>query len=91
MLPELLTNKKKSKDFLDHLLRETPSKVNIALKRSYFSRNKVGTDGGRGGGREELGGGVEAMKGVYQSIRTAEVFIQPFVYFLNKNLKKKDH
>lgn len=50
---------------MDHLLRETPSKTHIAMKRSYFGRNVDE--------RALLGGGVEAMKGVYQSIRCAEV------------------
>ena len=51
-------------NFLDHLLRETPSKNLINIKRSYFARNPAG--------RKLLGGGVEAMKGVYQSIRAAQ-------------------
>jgi hypothetical protein len=37
----------------------------IAIKRSYFHQQMVQ--------RESIGGGVEAMKGVYQSIRAAEV------------------
>lgn len=36
------------------------------MKRSYFGRDTEE--------RVLLGGGVEAMKGVYQSIRAAEVF-----------------
>ena len=56
-----------SSDFLDHLLRETPSKKLINLRRSYFARTGASQD------RTLLGGGVEAMKGVYQSIRMAEV------------------
>lgn len=51
-------------DFLDHVLRETPSKTLIAIKRSFFARTEE---------RVRLGGGVEAMKGVYQSIRLAQV------------------
>ena len=51
-------------NFLDHLLRETPSKNLINIKRSYFARNPRG--------RKIIGGGVEAMKGVYQSIRAAQ-------------------
>ena len=50
--------------FLDHLLRETPGKKNISLRRSFFDR----TTNQRSG----LGYGVEAMKGVYQSIRAAQ-------------------
>ncbi len=38
------------------------------MKRSYFGRDTEE--------RVLLGGGVEAMKGVYQSIRAAEVFAQ---------------
>lgn len=51
--------------FLDHLLREDPSKRMIAIKRSFF-HNKITS-------RASIGGGVEAMKGVYQSIRAAQV------------------
>lgn len=51
-------------DFLDHVLRETPSKTLIAIKRSFFARTEE---------RVRLGSGVEAMKGVYQSIRLAHV------------------
>lgn len=54
-------------DFLDHLLRETPSKKLINLRRSYFARTGESQD------RSLLGGGIEAMKGVYQSLRMAEV------------------
>ncbi|KAK4692655.1 eukaryotic translation initiation factor 2C, partial [Lecanoromycetidae sp. Uapishka_2] len=53
-------------NFLDHLLRETPSKTLINLRRSYFSRTGESQD------RKLLGGGIEAMKGVYQTIRMAE-------------------
>lgn len=52
-------------DFLDHLLRETPSKNLIAVRRSYFGRTTQE--------REMIGRAVEAMKGVYQSIRAAQV------------------
>ena len=54
-----------STDFLDHLMRETPSKKFYALRRSYFHPSV----------RERLmiGCGVEAIKGVYQSIRAAQV------------------
>ena len=56
-----------SLDFLDHLLREGPSKSLISIKKSYFSRiyDK----------KSNLGGGVDAMRGVYQSLRMAEVSI----------------
>ena len=49
--------------FLDHLLREGPSKKLVNIRRSFFDRF---TDQ-----RSALGNGVEAMKGVYQSIRAA--------------------
>ena len=50
--------------FLDHLLRETPSRTHVALRRSFFDRTTAQ--------RANLGYGVEAMKGVYQSIRFAQ-------------------
>ena len=57
----------KSINFLDHLLRETPSKKLINLRRSYFvPREQVGKQ------MMTIGGGVEALKGIYQSIRMAE-------------------
>ncbi len=46
--------------FLDHLLRQTPSQRYVQIKRSFFAH---------GGTRYLLGGGVEAWKGVYASIR----------------------
>lgn len=49
-------------NFLDHLLRYTPSKNLTAVRQSFFTRGE--------GGKYDLGGGVEAMKGVFQSIRT---------------------
>lgn len=49
-------------NFLDHLIRETPSKKFVAIKRSFFQK----------GGCRELEGGVEAWKGIFQSIRPAE-------------------
>lgn len=61
-------------DFLDHLLRETPSKKHIAIKRSYFGRETAE--------RTLLGRGVEAMKGVYQSIRAAQVWIYRLLAFM---------
>lgn len=61
-------------DFLDHLLRETPSKKHIAIKRSYFGRETAE--------RTLLGRGVEAMKGVYQSIRAAQVWIYSLIAFM---------
>ena len=57
-------------NFLDHLLREDPSKRLINLRRSYFT--PVNQEGQQ---MSTIGGGVEAIKGVYQSIRLAEVSI----------------
>ncbi|KAF3179555.1 hypothetical protein TWF751_000385 [Orbilia oligospora] len=49
-------------NFLDHLLRETPAKHFITIKRSFFKK----------AGAQRLDGGVEAWKGIFQSIRPAE-------------------
>ncbi|KAF8250164.1 Piwi-domain-containing protein [Wilcoxina mikolae CBS 423.85] len=48
-------------NFLDHLVRQTPAKKFVAIKRSFFQR----------AGSRELEGGVEAWKGIFQSIRPA--------------------
>lgn len=53
--------------FFDHLLRENPSSRFTAIKRSYFNEE---------GNKGELGNGVEAYKGMYQSIRIAHVSYQ---------------
>ncbi|KZF18861.1 Piwi-domain-containing protein [Xylona heveae TC161] len=50
-------------NFLDHLLRQTPSMKYTSIKRSFFARGQE---------RYYLGGGIEAFKGVYQSIRTCQ-------------------
>ena len=50
--------------FLDHLLRETPTKQYLSVKRSFFQKVSDGRMG--------LGMGIEAMKGVYQSIRPVQ-------------------
>ena len=47
-------------NFADHLLRQTPSTKYSSIKRAFFPH---------GGTRFPLGGGVEAFKGVYQSLR----------------------
>jgi eukaryotic translation initiation factor 2C len=47
-------------NFADHLLRMTPSTKYTAIKRSFFAKGQR---------RFNLGGGVEAFKGVYQSLR----------------------
>ena len=55
---------------MDHLLRETPKNVHISLRRSYFSRAPDRND------IFNVGQGIEAMRGVYQSLRYAEVRIK---------------
>lgn len=52
-------------NFMDHLLRETPSSNPqfINVRRSIFKRQ---------GQRADLGGGIEVWRGVYQSMRLAE-------------------
>ncbi|CAK4022112.1 related to eukaryotic translation initiation factor 2C 3 [Lecanosticta acicola] len=49
-------------NFADHLLRHTPSQRYSSIKRAFF---KHGED------RFHLTGGIEAFKGVYQSLRVA--------------------
>lgn len=49
-------------NFLDHVMREDPTKRLISIKQSFFDR---GTQ------RHDLGGGLEAFKGVYASMRLA--------------------
>ncbi|PNS21294.1 Protein argonaute [Sphaceloma murrayae] len=49
-------------NFLDHLLRESPSRKLIPIKRCFYQNGQK---------RNPLGGGVEMMKGVYQSMRVA--------------------
>lgn len=48
--------------FLDHLMRETPRSRFHPFRRAFYSRNNQ---------KAPLGGGVEALKGVYASIRCA--------------------
>ncbi|KAH0563129.1 hypothetical protein GP486_002298 [Trichoglossum hirsutum] len=50
-------------NFLDHLMRETPSSKYTTVKQSFFRKGEK---------RYSLGGGVEAFKGVYQSIRPTQ-------------------
>jgi eukaryotic translation initiation factor 2C len=47
-------------NFLDHLLREWPSSQYTAIKRNFFQHGEK---------RSDLGGGIEAFKGVYQTMR----------------------
>ncbi|KAL4991381.1 Piwi domain-containing protein [Aspergillus falconensis] len=49
-------------NFLDHVLRENPSKQFLAIRRSFYDEN---------GDQKDIGGGVLAFKGVYQAIRPA--------------------
>ena len=51
-------------NFLDHVLREHPAQRLFNFRRAYFPRT--------GGQKAQLTGGVEAVRGVYQSIRTVE-------------------
>ncbi|CAI6339047.1 unnamed protein product [Periconia digitata] len=47
-------------NFLDHLMREGPAQKYTQIKKSFFQR---------GENRFDLGGGVEAFKGVFSSLR----------------------
>lgn len=47
-------------NFLDHLLRDGPSKRLTSIKRNFFQKGEK---------RFDLGDGVEAFKGAYQSLR----------------------
>ncbi|KAL5121167.1 Protein argonaute [Pleosporales sp. CAS-2024a] len=49
-----------SVNMLDHLMREGPSKRYTQIKKSFFQRGEQ---------RFDLGGGVEAFKGVFASLR----------------------
>ncbi|KAI4249574.1 MAG: hypothetical protein L6R42_008924, partial [Xanthoria sp. 1 TBL-2021] len=51
-------------NFLDHVIRQWPSKQHTIIKRSYFNQGFCK--------KRDLGGGVEVMSGIYQSIRMAE-------------------
>jgi eukaryotic translation initiation factor 2C len=48
--------------FLDHLMRETPSNKFLSIKRSFFE----------GKDSRVLSGGVEAWKGIFQSVRATQ-------------------
>ncbi|KAL8992515.1 MAG: hypothetical protein Q9169_007046 [Polycauliona sp. 2 TL-2023] len=50
-------------NLLDHVVRQTPSENYTIVKQSYFERGAEGI---------KLGKGVEALPGVYQSIRMVE-------------------
>ncbi|EOA89671.1 uncharacterized protein SETTUDRAFT_159260 [Exserohilum turcica Et28A] len=47
-------------NFLDHVMREWPSKQYTMIKKSFFQRGEQ---------RFDLGGGIEAFKGVFTSLR----------------------
>lgn len=47
-------------NFLDHLMRELPSQQYTQIKKSFFQRGEQ---------RFDLGGGIEAFKGVFASLR----------------------
>ncbi|KAF2121980.1 Piwi domain-containing protein [Lophiotrema nucula] len=47
-------------NFLDHVMRETPSQHYTQIKKSFFQRGEQ---------RFDLGGGIEAFKGVFSSLR----------------------
>jgi eukaryotic translation initiation factor 2C len=47
-------------NFYDHLMREGPSREYTQIKKSFFQRGEL---------RHDLGGGVEAFKGVFASLR----------------------
>ena len=47
-------------NFLDHIMREGPSQKYTQIKKSFFQRGET---------RYDLGGGVEAFKGVFASLR----------------------
>ncbi|KAL2831053.1 ribonuclease H-like domain-containing protein [Aspergillus cavernicola] len=49
-------------NFLDHVMREYPSKKFLAIRRSFFDSD---------GENRDIGNGVLAFKGVYQAIRPA--------------------
>ncbi|KAL3426357.1 eukaryotic translation initiation factor 2c [Phlyctema vagabunda] len=50
--------------FLDHLLRQSPQEQFTSIKRSYFARGRE---------RKKLDYCIEAMKGVYSSLRLCDI------------------
>ncbi|KAI9781022.1 MAG: hypothetical protein M1816_002587 [Peltula sp. TS41687] len=50
-------------NFLDHLIRHSPSQRLTSIKQSFFTR---------GADHYPLGGGAEAFKGIFQTIRTCQ-------------------
>ena len=55
-------------------MRVTPSKTMIPIKRSFFHQQMVA--------RESISSGLEALKGIYQSIRLAQVCCDHINYIL---------
>ncbi|KAL1654443.1 Protein argonaute [Didymella pomorum] len=62
-------------NFFDHLMRESPSQHYTQIKKSFFQRGEQ---------RFDLGGGVEAFKGVFASLRP--VFDDKFRKSLSVNV-----
>jgi hypothetical protein len=62
-------------NFFDHLMRESPSQHYTQIKKSFFQRGEQ---------RFDLGGGVEAFKGVFASLRP--VFDDKFQKSLSVNV-----
>lgn len=56
-------------NFLDHLMREMPSRNYVSIKKSFFKE--------RGEKRMLLGDGIEAQKGVFASMRIATIDNRP--------------
>ena len=54
-------------NFMDHLLRQTPKSNLINLRRSYFNPQPGPGD------LMDIGHGVNAIKGIYQSLRICQV------------------
>lgn len=59
-----------SMSFLDHLLREKPSRTFTQIKKSFFARGQA---------RSLLGNGVEAFKGVFASMRMVHTMSGPML------------
>lgn len=62
-------------NFFDHLMREWPSQQYTQIKKSFFQRGEQ---------RFDLGGGIEAFKGVFASLRP--VFDDKFQKSLSVNV-----
>ena len=51
------------------MMRIYPTKTMMAIKRSFFDESMAGVT--------DIGGGVFALKGIYQSLRPAQVLFAP--------------